>query len=539
MSDPFRIALSGLNAASSDLRVIGNNVANASTTGFKKSRTEFQDVFAAAGLGASSNTIGSGVSVAAVAQQFAQGNVSFTDNNLDLAISGQGFFRLNDNGTTVYTRAGNFGVDNTGYIVNPNDQRLTGYLADSSGAISGALGDIQLDTSDIAPQATSTVTYKLNLNASATVPQGAATSSAISLGSAGANPVLDTAGSPVSVAIPQLVDNYGQAVTTGSLQFTDAGGGVWNATLTGTGGTSSTAAITIGTTNSVTLNWDPDGGAGAQTAVPITIDVSALTENTGGGSDVTAAADGSQQSAFDVTDASSFNNSTSLTIYDSLGASHLATTYYRKTDIPNQWETYLYVDGTAVPGAQANGSDLLQYASDGTLSSINGVAVPPNTITSSTFSPGGGAADMTLTMNYADAKQFGGGFSVNSLVQDGFATGRLSGIDIDSSGVVLARFTNGQSRTLAQVALANFGNSQGLTQLGDSNWAESFESGAALVGTPGSSSLGLLDSGALEDSNVDLTEQLVGLITAQRDFQANAQVITTASTINQTIINIR
>ena len=146
---------------------------------------------------------------------------------------------------------------------------------------------------------------------------------------------------------------------------------------------------------------------------------------------------------------------------------------------------------------------------------------------------------MTLTMNYANAKQFGGGFSVNSLVQDGFATGRLSGIDIDSSGVILARFTNGQSRTLAQVALANFANSQGLTQLGDSNWAESFESGAALVGAPGSSSLGLLESGALEDSNVDLTEQLVGLITAQRDFQANAQVITTASTVNQTIINIR
>lgn len=535
---PFRIALSGLNAASSELRVIGNNVANASTTGFKKSRTEFSDIFATANLGASSNAIGSGVAISAIAQQFSQGNISFTDNNLDLAISGQGFFRLNDNGVTVYSRSGNFGVDNSGYIVNPSNQRLTGYLADPSGTITGAVGDIQLDTSDIAPQETTDISYGLNLNASASVPAAPISTSSITLGSAGANPDLDTTASPVSAAIPQLVDGYGQAVTTGALQFTNTGPNTWDVTLTGTSGTSTTASMTIGSTNTITLDWDPDG-AGAQTVLPVTIDVSTVTENTGGGNDVTASATGNLQGAFDLADASTYNNSTSLTIFDSLGASHLATTYYRKTGNPNEWETYLYTDGNQIPGAQANGSDLLQYSPSGTLSSINGVAVPPSSITSGTFSPGGGAADMTLTMDYSNASQFGGGFNVNSLVQDGFATGRLSGIDIDSSGVVLARFTNGQSRTLAQVVLANFSNSQGLTQLGDSNWAESFESGAALVGAPGSSSLGLLESGALEGSNVDLTEQLVGMITAQRNFQANAQVIKTADTITQAIINIR
>ena len=415
---PFRTALSGLNAASAELNVIGNNVANASTTGFKKSRVEFSDIYASSNLGAASNTIGSGVRIAGIDQQFAQGNISFTDNNLDLAISGQGFFRLNDNGVSTYSRNGTFGVDRNGYIVNTQAQRLTGYLADATGNITGALGDIQLNTAVINPSATTNVDVGLNLNASAT----------------GIDPV----------------------------------------------------------------------------AVP-----------------------------FDPTDASTYSDSTSLTIYDSLGASHLATTYYRKTLNPNEWETYLYIDGTQVPGAQANNSDLLQFNALGDLTSINGAAVPPSSYTMPAYNPGNGAANINLTMDYSATTQYGGGFGVNALSQDGYGTGRLSGIDIDDTGVILARFTNGQSRTLAQIALANFSNAQGLQQLGDTSWAETFESGAALTGAPGTSSLGLIQSGALEGSNVDLTEQLVSMITAQRNFQANAQVISTADTITQSIINIR
>ena len=210
---PFRTALSGLNASSAELRIIGNNVANATTTGFKKSRAEFSDIYASANLGAAANTIGSGVRVSEISQQFSQGNIGFTDNNLDIAISGRGFFRLNDNGTNLYSRNGTFGVDRTGYIVNSQNNRLTGYLADSAGNISGALGDIQIDTSDIAPQASSRISFGLNLDASSTVP-----------------------------------------------------------------------------------------------AAPV----------------------------FDVADASTYNDSTSLTIYDSLGDSHLATSYYRKTAVAPQ-----------------------------------------------------------------------------------------------------------------------------------------------------------------------------------------------------------
>ncbi len=536
---PFRTALSGLNAASAELRVIGNNVANASTNGFKKSRVEFADIFTSANLGASANAIGSGVRVAEISQQFSQGNITFTDNNLDLAISGQGFFRLNDNGVIVYSRAGAFGVDRDGYLVNPQDQRLTGFLADSAGNITGALGDIQLDTSDISPRATTLVNLGLNLDASADIPAAPVTTSAITLGATGGSPVLDTDDSPITTGAFTMVDTYGQQVNGAQLQFSYLGGNDWDVTIIGAGGTVSTATMTVGTTSTVTLDWDPDG-AGAQESTPITIDVSTVGQASGGGNtDVTASANGSVQGVFDVADASTYNNSTSLTVYDSQGDAHLATFYYRKTGVPNQWETYFYFDGKRIDGAQSNGSDLLEFSPDGSLSAINGVATPPSYYVTSPFNPGGGAASMILTFDYSAITQYGGGFNVNSLRQDGYATGRLSGIDIDDTGVILARFTNGQSRTLAQIALANFSNPQGLTQLGDLNWAESYASGAALVGVPGSSSLGLIESGAVEGSNVDLTEQLVSMITAQRNFQANAQVISTADTITQAIINIR
>ncbi len=403
---PFRTALSGLNAASTDLQVIGNNVANSSTTGFKESRAEFADIFATSNLGVSANAVGSGVRVSNVSQQFTQGIIGFTENNLDLAISGQGFFILDDNGSQVYSRAGTFGVDREGFVVNNQNQRLTVFDADTNGNITGALTDLQLDTSDIAPAATSLVDIDLNLDATSTPP-------------------------------------------------------------------------TV---------------------------------------------------AFSPTDATSFNHQTSLTVFDSLGSPHLLTLYYVKQPAAGTWETYSYVDG-----AQVDGPDTLVYDGLGQITT----PASPFQLTIPAFAPGNGANNLSIVLDYADSSQYGSAFAVNSLVQDGFSTGRLSGIDIADTGQITARFTNGQSTTLGQVALANFANPQGLRQLGDTQWAESFDSGAALVSAPGSGSLGLIESGALEGSNVDLTEQLVRMITAQRNFQANAQVITTADTVTQTIINIR
>jgi len=537
---PFRTALSGLNATSTELRVIGNNVANASTMGFKKSRTQFSDIYATSNLGAAVNAVGSGVRVGDIAQEFSQGNIEFTNNFLDLAVSGQGFFRLSDNGSTVFSRNGAFNADRDGYISNAGGQRLTGYQADSSGNITGAIGDIHLDAANISPKSTANITLGLNLDAASGVPAAPLATSLFTLGSAAANPVLDTGDSPVTTAAMSLVDSYGNAVAGGQLQFTHVSGNQWNVDLTGAGGSTTAGTFTIGTDSTATLTWDPDGGAGAQAAQTLTMDVTAMTQATGGGAtDLTAAANGSLQGAFSITDASTYNNSTSMTLYDSQGSTHLATLYYRKTGIPNQWEAYTYVDGRQVPGAQANGSDQLTFTTDGALSRMNGAVTPPATINVSNFALGGAASTMTFTMDYTGTTQFGGGFDVNSLSQDGYTTGRLSGVNIDTSGVVQARFSNGQTRNLAQVALAKFSNDQGLSQLGDNAWAESYGSGTPIVGTPGNSSLGLVQSGALEGANVDLTEELVTMITAQRNFQANAQVISTADTVTQSIINLR
>ena len=400
---PFRTALSGLNASSAELRVIGNNVANASTTGFKESRAEFADIFATSNLGVTANAIGTGVRVSSVSQQFTQGNIGFTDNNLDLAISGQGFFIMNDNGINNYTRAGALGVDRDGYVVNNAQQQLTIFQADGAGNITGATGPLQLDRSDIAPSATTSIDVQANLDASAVAPTA----------------------------------------------------------------------------------------------------------------------------AFNPSDASSYNNSTSLTMFDSLGAPHLSTMYFRKA-ADNEWDVFQFVDGAQVNAAAG---DRISFDNTG--------AITAGSPTSMTFTPSGGSAAMTVGVDFNNTSQNGSDFSVNTLSQDGFATGRLSGIDISDAGVVTSRFTNGQSRTLGQIAIATFNNTQGLRQLGDTSWAETFDSGAPLVGAPGNGSAGLIESGALEGSNVDLTEELVGMITAQRNFQANAQVITTADTITQTIINIR
>ncbi|GMU45825.1 MAG: flagellar hook protein FlgE [Porticoccaceae bacterium] len=411
----FRTALSGLNAAATDLQVIGNNIANASTTGFKQSRAEFASIYATSNqaTGATAES-GAGARVAAISQQFGQGQITFTDNNLDLAISGSGFFRLSDNGEIVYSRAGAFGVDRSGYIVNAQGLRLTGYAADPSGNITGSLGDLRLSAADLAPKQTARVSMQANLDARET-------------------PLVST--------------------------------------------------------------------------------------------------------AFDLTDASTYHHSTSVTLYDSLGNPRLASLYFVGTG-PGAWDMYMAVDGALVDadpnttvGAGGNARSIT-FDTAGRLTSPGSVATD--------LIPGlGGSAPFATDIDLAGLTQFGSGFAINSLDQNGYGTGRLAGVDIGDTGVVSARYSNGQSMVLAQVALANFANPQGLQQLSDTSWAETFDSGPPLVGAPGTGSLGMVQSGALEGANVDLTEQLVAMITAQRNYQANAQVISTNDAITQAVINIR
>lgn len=403
----FAIALSGLNAAAADLGVTANNIANVNTTGFKESRAEFAEVFAVGTQSVGSSAIGSGVRLSAVAQQFDQGNIDFTQNALDLAIGGEGFFVLSENGALSYTRAGAFGVDNDGYVVNAQGQRLQAYPDAGNGLFNtGTPADLQLATGASPPQATSNASMGINL--------------------------------PADVEVPA-------------------------------------------------------------TAV------------------------------FDPADPSSFNHTTSVSIYDSLGAAHTATVYFIKDVAANTWNTQVRIDDTAITG-----SSQLVFASDGSLQTpANGEMLLD------AYTPTTGAADISMALNFGETTQFGDAFGVNSLSQDGFTTGRLTGVSVDSEGVMFARFTNGQSTSLGKLALANFANPQGLQQLGDTAWAESSASGDALLGEAGTASFGNIQSGALEASNVDLTAQLVKMITSQRNFQANAQVISTSDAITQTVINIR
>lgn len=419
----FDTAVSGINAATADLGVIGNNIANSSTTGFKTSRAEFADVYAASLFGSGATAVGQGVSLTDVAQEFTQGNISFTNNSLDIAINGNGFFLLSDDGVPVYTRAGNFKMDSEGYLVTNQDHRLQAFGISANGEINGQPRDLRLEATLIDPSPTGTVNIIANLDSRQTPP-------------------------PIPF------------------------GGPFDAF----------AAIPTAP--------DPD----------------------------------------------SYNATTSATIYDGLGNAHIMSMYAVKTANPNEWNIHTLIDGVTT-----SGPDVVTFQSNGKFDP----ASLPVDISITGWTPlnadglptGADAQDVTMSMS--QFTQFGADFSVGSIEQNGYTTGQIRGLDIDENGVVFARYTNGQARTLGQIALTDFANPNGLQPLGDTTWGETFASGAGTLNAPGTAGLGVLQSGALESSNVDITQQLVNMIVAQRNFQANAQVIQTEDTITQTVINLR
>jgi flagellar hook protein FlgE len=422
----FSTAISGINAATADLGVISNNIANASTTGFKASRAEFADVYATSLLGAGGNAIGKGVSLAAVTQEFGQGNITFTNNSLDLAINGAGFFQLSVDGAVEYTRAGNFQVDREGFIVSNQGARLQGFQVDGGGDVTGQIGDIRIDRSLIDPNPTAEVLLTSNLDSREVSPgTGFAT-----------NGPYDAFGTPATSPNP-----------------------------------------------------------------------------------------------------ADFNATTSTTIYDSLGNPHVLSLYYVKTTNPNEWEVYSLIDGQS----QNGGAPVtLEFTSNGQFdpASVTQIDIIGwNPVDSTGIA--NGAAPQDFAVDLAATTQFGTEFAVSSIIQDGFAAGQLRGLEIDESGVAFARYTNGESRALGQVARASFNNVNGLQPVGDTNWVETFSSGSPNVSEPGTSGLGVVQSAALEDSNVEITQELVDLIVAQRNFQANAQVIQSEDAITQTVINLR
>jgi flagellar hook protein FlgE len=411
----FQQGLSGLNAASQSLDVIGNNVANAATVGFKGSQAQFADVFAASLSGVGGVQVGIGVKVADIAQQFTQGNITVTNNPLDLAINGGGFFRLSDTtGAVTFSRNGQFHQDKDGFIVNATGQRLTGYDADAAGTIIATLTDLQFTPAkqSLTPQSTTALDIGMNLDSR----------------------------KPVIAA------------------------------------------------------------------------------------------------AFDPNNTATYTNSTSASVFDSLGNSHTLSSYFVKT-AANTWSVYGTFDGTPlgyVPPAAPVALGTLSFNSSGALTT----AMPLAGAVSATLT-NGATTPLVFDLNFTGSTQFGANFSVNTLTQDGFSSGVLAGVTIGSDGILLGRYTNGQSKNLGQVIMASFPNNNGLQPLGNNQWAESPDSGQPLVGTPGTGKLGVIQSSAVEESTTDLTAELVNMITAQRNYQANAQTIKVQDAILQTITNLR
>ncbi len=418
----FQQGLSGLNATAKNLSVIGNNIANANTYGNKAARAEFGELFANAVGGGGGQAVGIGVGVTGVVQEFTQGNITTTANNLDLAINGNGFFQLSSNGVSAYTRNGQFHLDKNGFIVNGKGNQLLGYSASTDGTIiPSTVQALQLPTAGVAPAASTKVQLEFNLDSR-------------------------------------------QKVT----------------------GPGTTAAI-------------------------------------------------------DFKDAKTYNNATSISIFDDKGQEVALTFYFQKT-ADDTWNMYATANGVSLSGTAAAPTAVqsaMKFATNG--SALTNPAAPITlTVPAVTLPGGGNSLPLTgLTVDLTKASQYGAAFSVTDLAQDGYAPGQITGINIDQSGIIKAQYSNGQSKAAGQVVLASFRNAQGLAPLGGNNWASTFGSGAAIIGAPGQGNIGALQSGALEESNVDLTAELVNMIVAQRAYQANAQSIKTEDQVLQTLVNLK
>ena len=427
----FQQGLAGLNASSKALDTIGNNIANASTIGYKTGSTQFSDVFAASLSGAGAAPVGLGTKISAVVQQFTQGSIGVTSNPLDIAINGGGFFQVDDgNGATVYSRNGQFQLDQSGYIVNSSGLKLKGIMADK-GVISQ--------------------------------------------------------GSP---AVPLRLFDPTQSLA-GPPQMT--GGSPGN--------------------TGVEVNVNLDARLGPPSASP-----------------------------FDYNNPTTYKQSTAVTVYDSLGNPHTYSMYFVKMAAASTWDVYTTL--TNPPGASPQFTDLsaggklgtLTFDASGELTSSAFTAA----ITDAQLGYTGAISNLSFPVNFGGSTQFGSSFSVNAMVQDGYGSGTLAGFNVGQDGTILGRYTNGQTAVVGQVILASFRNSQGLQPLGDNVWAQTPGSGDSIVGVPGSSGqYGVLQSAALEESNVDLTAELVNMITMQRSYQANAQTIKTQDSILQTLVNLR
>ncbi|GAA5169046.1 MULTISPECIES: flagellar hook protein FlgE [Halomonadaceae] len=421
----FSQALSGVNAASQQLNVVGNNIANSQTTGFKSSSVQFSDVFA-------NSQVGLGTRVADVLQNFSNGNLETTGRNLDLAISGTGFYRFEQEGQIGYSRNGQLTMTAEGDLVNAQGAKIMGY-----GLGGGPFSDVvaggqpvamNIPADDMPASATTQVSGTYNLDAS-----------------------IDPADASMKSSVELLTSNPG---------------------------------VTPETTTDVTYNY-----------------------------------------------------SNSFTTYDSLGNARNATVYFEKTANPNEWNGKVALDGFY----DTSNDFTLGFDTNGQLDSITqgAATVDQPQVNFTTAQLGGDPAPLAFELDLQGTTQFANDSTQNSLAQDGYTSGTLVGISIANDGTIMRNFTNEKSVAAGQIALVNFRNPEGLKSAGDNMWAATAESGAEVVGTAGVGQFGSIESGTLEASNVDLTKELVDLIIAQRNYQANTNSIRTQSEVMDQIAQLR
>jgi flagellar hook protein FlgE len=560
----FNIALSGLNAAQKDLDVTSNNIANVNTTGFKESRAEFVDVYAASLLSSGKTKVGDGVLTADVAQQFSQGSIQFTNNALDLAITGNGFFAtVPELGSleTSYTRAGQFKLNQDNFIVNSQGGHLLGFPVNPDGtsaSVSLSTAEpIRIPTSSGAPQQSSEVDIRMNLPAGDSyitdAPGNFDPEDPLTFNHSTSVTVFDSLGDSHIMSY-YFVKNNPETAPNQWMMFAAVDGKVIDLAEDPAEQAAANAIVALAQADVTTAEAALVPLQATLTTAQSALDIEevnvtaaqaiydAIVAPTPGDDATLAAVIAARDTALTTRDAAltalSAQQATLNSYIDALNTAKSKTTPTGGGDSGS-----LSADG-GVKGAR------LMYNSSGDfisqLPSLTGGGI--RTVAFTDHLPNGADPTQTVTIDFNldpngpnpnEPTQFASNFEVTSLQQNGLAVGRLTGIDIGTDGLVRATYSNGTSEPLSRIAMVNFANEQGLTQVGSTGWKESITSGEALAGEGGSGTFGTINSSALEQSNVNLTSELIDLISAQRNFQANSRALEVDNQLNQTILQIR
>jgi flagellar hook protein FlgE len=506
----FQQGLSGLNGAAKSLDVIGNNIANSSTVGFKGSTTEFADVYARSLNGAGATQAGIGVSVAAIAQQFTQGNIETTANPLDIAINGAGFFRTEIAGTVQYTRNGQFSLDKNGYVVTPQGANVTGYGVAANGQILASTPTpLKISTTDMTPVATTKVDTSINLDSREATPTN--------------YPFNANDATTYNKQVPVSVyDTLGNSHTM-SLYYVKTGSGTWDV-YAGADGTEITnvnvdkAASVDPTAQAARAAWTAATKASPQDPAAVAQALSAYAAAASNA--VSTAAGSAGATAATVTAIQSAASSQGNTV----GAT------------PDQVDQAIAA-AVSVPSVPIG---TLKFDSNGALSApLMSPQTLPLNVSFPIFPATGAKETLAIKVGFNGSTQYGADTSEKLTTQDGYTAGHLQRFSASADGTLLGQYSNGQTKPLGQIVLANFTNAGGLEPIGNNSWTETSASGTPLLGVAGTGGFGVLQSSATESSNVDLTAELVNMITAQRVYQANAQTIKTQDSVLQTLVNLR